>query len=186
MTTQAASQQLSQDLRRRGALILGLFALVWAAAGTSGLTTSFGVLVAITIAALLLTGTAVVLAFRFGGGDSVGRTRSLPATWLRDVGRINITQFLAIAATVVILGRVGVPAFIPVVICLVVGLHFLPLARCFGQPQYLWLGGLLIAVAVSGFVALGFGATMEPVRALVGFGAAAVLWGIAFDVAIRG
>jgi hypothetical protein len=163
-----------------------LFGLLWAAAGTSGLTIPAGVRVTVAIAALLVTGTVVALAFRFGGVDSAGRTRRLPTTWLRDVGRINITQFLAIAAAAVIMGRTGVPALIPVVICLVVGLHFLPLARCFGQPQYLWTGGLLIAVAVSGFVAVGFGATMEPARALVGFGAAAVLWGTAFDVAIRG
>jgi len=186
MTTELASRQLSQDLRRRGALILSVFALVWAAAGTSGLTAPGRVVAGLTVAAALVSVTVAALAFRFGGVDTAGRARRLPTMWLRDVGRINITQFIAIVAAAVIVSRLGAPALVPVVICLIVGLHFLPLGRYFGQPQYFWTGGLLIAVAVAGFVVFGLGWTVESVRALVGLGAAVVLWGSAFDVAVRG
>ncbi|WP_244501049.1 hypothetical protein [Streptomyces sp. TP-A0874] len=70
--------------------------------------------------------------------------------------------------------------------CLVVGLHFLPLARSFAQPQYWWTGGSLMTLALVGALALADGSDPANVRTLVGFGAAAVLWSTALHVARRG
>jgi hypothetical protein len=42
-------------------------------------------------------------------------------------------QWLVIAVAVVGLAAAGAPGLIPGAICLIVGLHFLPLARIFGH-----------------------------------------------------
>src|SRR5699024_12520005 len=74
---------------------------------------------------------------------------------------------------------------LPPVVCLIVGLHFLPLARLYDQPQYRWTAGLLILAAVIGLGAVLWGAEAETVLGGVGFAAAMTLWASAVHVAIR-
>lgn len=177
---------MQQQLRRRGAIILGLFALVWAAAGASGLTASPSARTITYIVAAVLTVTAVVAGMRVNAYRKPQARRELPARWLRNVGFINIGQFVAIVAAIAILVAVGQPAWVPPVVAFIVGIHFVPLARQFGQPQYRWTGALLIVLGIGGVVLLVAGPGAGLSRTVVGLGVAVVLWSSALHVAIRG
>ncbi|MFE3070062.1 hypothetical protein [Streptomyces sp. NPDC059247] len=187
MTTESTDAEclaLTRDLRRRGAIVLAVFALVWAFAGGSGIAAA-PVSVAVGIVAAAVTVAAVVLAFR-GTAGPVTRLVRLPEKWNRGVGMVNAAEVVAIFAVIAASNASGHPEFIPVGICLVVGVHFFPLARLFDQGQYRWTAVLLTAVAVVGLVVLAAGTSAETIRAVVGLGAAAVLWASSFHVALRG
>ena len=80
-----------------------------------------------------------------------------------------------------LLEHLGLGIWIPVVIAVIVGLHFLPLARVFEVPLYYWTGTLCILGAIAS------SAIPDAVaRSLsVGFVMAAVLWLTAFWVLMR-
>ncbi|MBD0842235.1 hypothetical protein ICC28_26580 [Streptomyces sp. TRM68416] len=65
-------------------------------------------------------------------------------------------------------------------------MHFFPLARLYDQWQYRWTAVLLTVVAVVGLVLHAVGRSDESVRVVVGLASAAVLWGSAYHVALRG
>lgn len=157
---------------------MALFALVWAAAGASGTR----VPVVVGAVAVAVTALAVALAVR-SGSRPPGRPRRLPHDWDHGVGTVNVVQVVAIVAAIAILGTAGVPMLVPPVVCVIVGVHFLPLARLFDQPQYRWTGVLLCLVGVGGLLALALGSGPELSRALVGLSAATVLWGTSLVVA---
>ena len=90
---------------------------------------------------------------------------------------------IGVTAAALILG--GQPTLVPPAVCLVVGLHFLPLARLFDQPEFRWTGsGLCLVALVSGALHLWGSASVAVVAA--GFGAAAVLWTTSLRVAFAG
>ncbi|MEU6891576.1 hypothetical protein ABZ934_07205 [Streptomyces sp. NPDC046557] len=180
----AECEALTRNLRRRGAIVLAFFALVWAFAGGSGIA-SMPVSVTVGVVAVVLTAVAVVSAFRGAAGPVVRQVR-LPEKWNRGVGLVNVAEVVAIFAVVAASNAAGRPELIPPGICLVVGLHFLPLARLFDQWQYKWTAWLLTAVSVAGFAVAATGAAGETVRIVVGLGAAVVLLGSSLHVAVRG
>ncbi|MFE6131031.1 hypothetical protein ACFQ6Q_22655 [Streptomyces sp. NPDC056437] len=184
MTTEPECQTLTQNLRRRGAIVLAVFALVWAFAGGSGIEAA-AVSVAVGVAAAALSVAGVVLAFRGAAAPAVRSVR-LPEKWNRGVGIVNAAEVVAIFAVIAASNATGRPELIPPGICLVVGLHFFPLARLFDQWQYTWTAVALSVVAVVGFVAIAAGTTSETARVVVGLGAAVVLWLSSFHVAVRG
>ncbi|RFC71782.1 hypothetical protein [Streptomyces sp. AcE210] len=184
MTTDTECLALTQNLRRRGAIVLAVFALVWAFAGGSGIS-AVGVSVTVGALAAAVTVVAVVLAFR-GGAGPASRMVRLPEKWNRGVGMVNMAELVAIFVVIAASNASGHPELIPPGICLVVGLHFFPLARLFDQWQYKWTAVFLTAVAVVGLVVAATGTTMETVRVVVGLGAALVLWASSFHVAVRG
>ncbi|MFD0021067.1 hypothetical protein [Streptomyces sp. NPDC058382] len=175
---------LTRSLRRRGTVVLSVFAAVWAFAGASGLTSS-GASAAIEIVAVPLTAVAIVLAYRKGAAPSP-RMVNLPGNWARAVGIVNVVEVAAVFAVIAASNASGHPEFIPAAVALVVGLHFFPLARLYDQWQYKGTAVLLSAVAVVGFVLVAAGLSGESVRAVVGLGSAAVLWASAYHVAVRG
>ena len=67
---------------------------------------------------------------------------------------------------------------IPAAVCAIVGVHFFPLARIFDESLYAWTGALLCAVSVGGMIGLAV-VDGQASRAVVGLGAAAVLWATA-------
>ncbi|AYN44064.1 hypothetical protein D9753_36035 [Streptomyces dangxiongensis] len=101
-------------------------------------------------------------------------------------GQVNIGQTVAVVGTILILGRLDLWLYVPAAVCLIVALHFLPLARSFAQPQYWWTGGLLMALALVTVLSLAGGMDAANARALLGFGAAGILWATALHVARRG
>ncbi|MYW64349.1 hypothetical protein GTY65_09725 [Streptomyces sp. SID8379] len=177
---------LTRTLRRRGTVVLSVFALVWAFAGASGTGPADGAVPLATEAvAVLLTVAALFLGLRKGAAPSP-RTVNLPANWARGVGIINGLEVLAIFAVIAAANASGRPGLVPVGIALVVGLHFFPLARLYDQGQYRWTAALLCAVAVAGLLLYAAGGADTTVRVVVGLGAAVVLWVSAFHLALRG
>ncbi|MGW0781946.1 hypothetical protein [Streptomyces sp. NPDC002913] len=175
---------LTRSLRRRGTVVLSVFALVWAFAGASGLASS-GAALAVEIAAVPVTVAAVLLAYRKGAAPSP-RMVDLPANWARSVGIVNVVELVAIFAVIAASNASGHPGFIPPAIALVVGLHFVPLARLYDQWQYKGTAALLSAVAVAGFALVAAGLSDGTVRAVVGLASAATLWASAYHVAVKG
>lgn len=193
-----------------GVLILTVFALLWAAVGISGIRGSGAAVAGTAVLAIAVTAfvyTASRRAVRGGetraaahayayeevaagpestsGPESFGGQDREVAGNYRRFGIINAAQTVAIVAAVMVLGRLGAWILVPPAVCLIVGLHFLPLAGVFGQPPYRWAGLLLVGVALAGILACAAGAAQGTVRALVGAGAALVLWGTALRVAGR-
>ncbi|MFI6119584.1 hypothetical protein ACIBCU_06990 [Streptomyces sp. NPDC051064] len=181
--TDAECVALTRTLRRRGTAVLSVFALVWAFAGASGLASS-GAALAVEIIAVPATAAAFHLAYRKGAAPSP-RLVSLPADWARSVGIVNVVEIAAIFAVIAACNATGHPAFIPPAIALVVGLHFVPLARLYDQWQYKGTAALLSAVAVLGFALIAAGLDGS-VRAVVGLGSAVTLWASAYHVGVRG
>ncbi|MEV5460734.1 hypothetical protein AB0L17_20955 [Streptomyces cellulosae] len=177
---------LTRQLRRRGTVVLSVFALVWAFAGASGTgAATDAVPVAVEAVALVITAVALYLGLRKDVRPSP-RTVDLPANWARGVGLVNGVELLAIVAVIAAANASGHPEYVPAGIALVVGLHFFPLARLYDQWQYRWTGALLTAVAVVGAVLVLAGLSAESVRAVVGLACAAVLWASACHLAVRG
>lgn len=183
VTLKAAQQELSRSLRRRGGLILALFALLWAAVGASGLpsTAAWGV----RIGAVVLSAGALVLTFRPGGAGTLERARQQPEGWYGGVGVVNLVQFVAIALAVVVLLAVGMPQLVPPAVCVIVGVHFFPLARLFDQPQYRWTGAGLCLAAGAGLAVLAVGPGQETSRVVIGLVAAGTLWATSVRLALR-
>ncbi|MFG2516251.1 DUF7010 family protein [Streptomyces sp. NPDC048584] len=178
--------ELTRKLRRRGTLVLSVFALVWAFAAASGTGSATDLVpVSIEAAALAVTAATIYLGHRKDAAPSP-RTVSLPANWARGVGVVNTVELVAVFAVIAASNAAGRPEFIPAGIALVVGLHFFPLARLYDQWQYRWTAALLTAVAVVGVVLVVAGLSDENVRLVVGLACAAVLWVSAYHVAVRG
>ncbi|MFD0773777.1 DUF7010 family protein [Streptomonospora algeriensis] len=182
MILTAECRELDRNLRRRGAFVLAFFALMWALAGASGLGRAVP---AVAAGAVAVSAAVVVLAYRYGYAGDRQRERRLPHGWGRSVGVVNIAQAAAIAAAVLLLVNTGSTLLLPPVVCLIVGLHFFPLARLYDQRQYHWTGVLLTAVAAAGFGGATWGAGTQAVLSAVGFAAALVLWASAVHVAVR-
>ncbi|MFD9501285.1 hypothetical protein [Streptomyces sp. NPDC060035] len=175
---------LTRTLRRRGTVVLSVFAVVWAFAGASGLASPAAAL-AVESAAVPLAAAAIALAYRKGAAPSP-RSVNLPDNWARSVGIVNVVELAAVFAVVAACNASGHPAFIPPAVALVVGLHFFPLARLYDQGQYKVTAGVLSAVAVFGLALVAAGLSDGSVRAVVGLAAAATLWASAYHVAVKG
>ncbi|MDX3063686.1 MULTISPECIES: DUF7010 family protein [Streptomyces] len=180
----AECEALTRTLRRRGTVVLSVFAVVWAFAGASGLA-SPGAALTVEIAAVPLAAAAVLLAYRRGAAPSP-RMVDLPRNWARSVGIVNVVELVAVFAVIAVANASGHPAFVPPAIALVVGLHFFPLAHLYDQWQYRVTAVVLSAVAVTGLALIAAGLSDESVRAVVGLASAVTLWGSAYHVAVKG
>ena len=148
-------------------MTLSGFAFAWTAAAGSGLPAALGWAVIAAGAVAALVSVRAALATSPGGEDP-------PPEAMRRFGRVNLAQAAAIVAIVVALIVADAVPFIPPAVCLVVGLHFVPLAPAFGQPLYRRLAVELVLIAMVGFVV----AVAWPSAALpmVGFLAAVALF----------
>lgn len=88
------------------------------------------------------------------------------------MGIASAVEGVAIFAAVTVLVNLGRRDLIAPAVAIIVGVHFLPLARWFPAPIYYLTAALLVAVGMAGA-----GVQNLPARVLtVGIGAAAVLW----------
>lgn len=91
---------LTRQLRRRGTVVLSVFALAWAFAGASGTGPATDVVpVAVEAAALAVTAVALYLGLRKDARPSP-RTVDLPPNWARGVGIVNGVELLAVVAVI--------------------------------------------------------------------------------------
>lgn len=174
-----APTRTGPNFSRQGAIILSVFALIWALAGASGIG---GGAVYWGIGAVALVISLGAIAFAVRSEPDRGASRRVAPDWQRRYNLVGIAEGVAILVAIVALIWIDVPGLIPPVVCLIVGIHFLPLESIFGQREYRWTALALCAVAVVGAAMLSF-ASEEAVRAIVGFGAAIVLWSTAIVVA---
>lgn len=87
--TDAECLALTRNLRRRGVLVLSVFALMWAVAAASGTGSATDAApLGIEVATLLLTAVAICLGYRKDAAPSP-RMLNLPANWARGVGIVN-------------------------------------------------------------------------------------------------
>ncbi|WP_327430509.1 hypothetical protein [Streptomyces sp. NBC_01236] len=188
MINESGSRKLSENRPVQGAVIMSVFASMWEILGVSGLIprVSAPALFCIVALAAAVAVTAVTLTIRFGALPGQRRMRRVAPNSFRVFGQVNIGQTVAVVAAILLLGRLDLWLYVPAAVCLIVGLHFLPLARSFAQPQYWWTGALLMALALAAILTLAGGIGAANVRVLLGFGAAAVLWATALHVARRG
>jgi hypothetical protein len=138
--------------RSRGivALIEGFFALMWFGWGQTNAPSwlSLALLVGSAVA-VIVAGVGAVVAVRATGQRTAMAQREIRLRYNVIVG----LEFLLIATGVVILGRTGSATLIPVWVCTVVGVHFLPLARVFPGLFLVPLAAGLLVVAVGALVA---------------------------------
>ena len=169
----------ANGFRRRGATIMAIFGMVWAMTGTVG-TPLIAIRAFVIVLAVMATWGIVRFALRHEP-PGAGRIRKVPPDWERRFNRVGLWQGITIVLSVVFLGLAHLGALIPAAICLVVGIHFLPLRRIFDQPQYLVTSVVLITIAVIGAATwLAFGSSLTD--GVVGYGAAFTLWAVALNV----
>jgi hypothetical protein len=185
MSIAADQRSQSRDPLLAGVVVMTTFGLGWSVVGIGGLPLSrAGMVLLIGLAALIAVGVYVA-------AHRLHATSSTPDAAERqvapNVGRIyfwvNIGQAIAIAAAVVAFNGLDAIGLIPPTVCLVVGLHFLPLARSFDTPLYWWTAGLLTLVAVTGAVGYAAGLGNGWIVMIVGFPAAVVLWATSLRLA---
>lgn len=160
-----------------GCVFFGPFGGLWLFSGANS--TGFGtppVLAALGAGCLGIVALGIRLARSAKGPPSPGRARVM-----RGFLWINVAQWAAIGAAVVVLVRADEAVDLPAAISVIVALHFLPLARLFGHSLYVATAvGLL---AVDG-LAFWRGGDAGAVTALLGTGA--VLWATALVQLARG
>jgi hypothetical protein len=108
----------------------------------------------------------------------------LPADWRRQFNVIGAVQAGAIALAVLVAMSAGAEGLIPASVCLVVGLHFFPVARVL-RMRYRPIGAALCVVAAAGSVFY-FTAGADWSVIVVGAGAALTLWSASVRHAVSG
>lgn len=148
---------------RSGIWILNLFAALWCVAAVVGGELPLPVLIVpVAISGALITwGYRATANFSEARNPRIGR---LVGIWSAVEG---VTIFLAIN----VCRNIGAPnASLPVV-AIIVGLHFLPLARGFPRPLYYATGTGLVVIGVIALLLPG-----ADRYAFTGFGSAIILW----------
>ncbi|MCK1798578.1 hypothetical protein MTQ01_21625 [Streptomyces sp. XM4193] len=152
-------------------MILTFFGVAWWFVGT--VTLEGPIRVGVLAVGLALAAALIVLAVRRLGTD--GEKEAYERAY-RTLVWSNIAQGFGIMAVIVLGNVTGQQGFIPALIAIVVGVHFFPLSRAFGHPEYRGVAVMLIAVGVVGGVAAVAGLSVSGVLTLVGLLAAGALW----------
>lgn len=156
---------------RIGIWVLNIFAAIWAAIGLSGLGMPAIALPVLISAALIVWGNRIPEPPR--GVEEAARVRRLVAIW-------SSVEGVAIFATFALCARLGLPDVPIPMLAIIVGLHFLPLARGLSVAIYYATGAAMIAV---GAIALLLPA---PERHLAtGISCALILWASCLAIFIR-
>lgn len=171
----AQSQALHPSMAL-GGIFMTLFGSIWLAAADYQ---SFGGTLTALVGLLAIAACAIGLVvwaratFKAGRPGDAATARD-PATAKRLRRRfmlINATQWIAVGLAVPLLNVFAHAEWIAPAVILIVGLHFIPLARLFGYRGYYVTAGALVLVAV---LAIASGA--ERHVALTLFATGAILW----------
>ena len=147
---------------RGGIWVLNIFAAIWFVVGVIG--------AGLPWAALVIP--AAVSGALLGWGSRAAADSRVPAAHVgRLVGIWSAIQGVAIFVAVTICQNIGARDAIVPVIAIIVGLHFLPLARGIPVPLYYATGLALIVQGLGAMLLPG-----DQRMALVGFTAAVILW----------
>lgn len=163
--------------RDRGvtAFILGFFAAAWFGWGQAEASpTLSSFLIFGSFAALVVAVIGAIVGFRSPGADAVLRDRAAGRRYGIAVG----IEFAACFAGAGILAALGQAPYIAAWICLVVGVHFFPLAGILRNPRLTLLAALMTAVAIAAFITEATGKLAASTVAGVGTGVLFLVFGV--------
>ena len=162
--------------RAIGALIMTAFGAIWMISGAYALRLlSWEIWLVIAV----LTGLLCLMAWQ-----RLQRARQIASTCAavpqsqsiqdrrRRFGMVMAFEWVPILLTAVVLGRIGHPELILPAIAVIVGMHFIPLAKLFNVSLYYWTGGSFVLIAVVSF-AIGHQVLRQ---AITGLGCGLSLW----------
>jgi hypothetical protein len=179
--TFTAPEQMSRDMRRNGIAICAFFGFGWFIGGAGALGGGALYWVGLALAAAISVGI-------FLAGPRIASTREhpreLPVNWQRSYIFWIVFEVVLIVAAILVLRGLDLTDFLPGTIAVIVGAHFIPLARAFDEPKYRWTGYAMIAAGIAG-IAAGTGGLVLA-GAVAGFGSAAALWVTGAAVVKRG
>lgn len=158
--------------KRASGLVMTGFGTLWWLAGAMVLPQDVNLGAAVAGVAIGVTLIAVVWRRLSAEGEQARFERNARAFTV-----VNIGQGVGIALVIVVANVLDAAAWIPALIAIVVGVHFLPLARLFAAPEYRWVAALLIATGLAGGLMAGAGSADDTVLRVVGLACAVVLWG---------
>ena len=159
-----------------GALVLTCFSAFWGLQGPRVMIFITPVVTIVLLVLWLMTRRAVR---RLPQEKETPEAQTQGQKTSRRFGVIVIGEFAAIVVAVLLLGIFKHPEYIASVICLIVGLHFLPLASLFGVRIYILLGIALSLLGGGALLALLFGLTLGDLwiwSTIVGLGTAGIFW----------
>lgn len=141
--------------RAIGALVMTAFGAIWMITGANALSIlnwEIWLIVAIVTGLLCLVALRQLQAARRipKTPATASQAKSIQ-TRRRRFGIILAFEWVPILLVAFVLGRLGHPDFILPAIAVIVGLHFIPLARLFDFPLYYWTGSSFVLVAVASF-----------------------------------
>jgi hypothetical protein len=152
------------------ALLLGFFGFVWFGWGQANATAGLGVWLAVGgVAALLVALAGGIQAFRSPTASGVLHDRPARRRYGVAVG----VEFSLAAVGAAVLAVAGQGDYIPVWVCGVVGVHFLPLASLLQDRLLVALGASVTTVALAALVA-GLASSVAP-STVTGIGAGLLL-----------
>lgn len=173
----ALSAGLLQAARRGGravgAMFFAVFGGVWLLVGCQ-LADWHGwlsVAVVLTIA-LIMVLTAVSVVRKRRDAMRAFRQTAEGRRMRRQFRAINVVQWVLVISAVYLLYRFKLDAWTAPAIMLIVGLHFLPLARVFRQPAH-YLTGVILVVTALVYPILSPGGPVSPIGCLI---AGIILW----------
>lgn len=132
------------------AVVLGIAAIMWFGWGQASPPAGWPLPLAVgSVAGVAATVTAVIASRRYRDGALSMADPAVRARYRRVVAAEVAACVLGVACLAV----AGRPAYQPAWILLVVGVHFLPLARIFRIPSLFWAGLAASAAAIAAAVA---------------------------------
>jgi hypothetical protein len=168
---------LSTNRHRAGltALYLGIFATIWFSVPSAGP----------PLSTLLVVGSIASLVAAVLGGVVAVRAPKPPRDPAADRRYLAIfgAELLAAGLAAGILALSGAPAYIPVAVGAVVGLHFVPLAPVLHDPGLKVLGAAVCVVALAALI-VGVASTVSPAQ-VVGTGTGLLLLAYAVVALLR-
>lgn len=143
-----------------GLLLMAFFTTLWASWSLAGLPFAAGlVVIAVFLVFVVLFVIAGIrlfaLARRFPTVDTTAR-RTQTRSMGRRFGIIFGLEGVLIGAASGVLGATGLSDYINPVIALIVGLHFIPLARVFERTIDYWIAAWVVLTALVGIALLAF------------------------------
>lgn len=166
---------------RLGLVIGAAFGLVYVVVNAAALPSAVGPLLRVLgVAAFIVVLVALVRAGQARSGDGTAGRGFGRGYWL-----VVAAEVVAVAAGNLLLnGPLDLPRGVLPWISFVVGVHFLGLAKVWGEPSLAWLGGGIAALGALGLGLASAGASEAAVASIAGIGPGTLLlagsiWGAA-------
>lgn len=188
MNEHATQAVTPSALRGRGIglVVCAIFAALWANWARSLLTGSpaayvwaAAVIVAVFSGALLLAGVSMIrrgrrLSQATGIGDTTPRAMRKKFIWvlIGEIVALNIAAYFLIGH--------HMAQYLAPAVAVVVGLHFLPLAKIFRSPHLVATAAVMTLAGILAAVAMATGSPAPTANVIVDLACAATLWGTGF------